>query len=336
MTRALHPRHGLHAPRPTAPVRVPGSIRRTSTIDAVRPDGLRGDLLQVGVARDLITRPDGSAHVVDEARVHTTIDYLERYSLREITTAPDQPALAAMVGRSVSTGFRAAVVELLPDEAAGATLLHLLLDDLPGAALVSGYALGAGGVTLERAPGATVLQVADLCSGFRRGGTIMVELDAKRRNPVPTGPVATSLRSDDELAWHDLREMGPHDMRRWRCLDLRPDPDGGPMFAEAYLRDSHVDGDGLETVVHEYTVNARIDPGTPMTVVAGSATAHSLPWVECIDAEASAQRLNGLPVNRLRAKVRAEFVGTTTCTHLNDTLRSLEDVTALWSLLQAG
>ena len=40
-------------------------------------------------------------------------------------------------------------------------------------------------------------------------------------------------------------------------------------------------------------------------------------------------RLIGRPVSDLRPRVRAELTGTTTCTHLNDTLRSLEDVAAL-------
>jgi hypothetical protein len=35
----------------------------------------------------------------------------------------------------------------------------------------------------------------------------------------------------------------------------------------------------------------------------------------------------------LRPTVREQFVGVTTCTHLNDTLRSLEDLMALASLL---
>jgi hypothetical protein len=40
-----------------------------------------------------------------------------------------------------------------------------------------------------------------------------------------------------------------------------------------------------------------------------------------------------MAVNRLRPQVRAELVGPTTCTHLNDTLRGIEDVPALAALL---
>jgi len=54
-----------------------------------------------------------------------------------------------------------------------------------------------------------------------------------------------------------------------------------------------------------------------------------LPWVECPQAAASAGRLAGRPVADLRPTVRAEFLGPTTCTHLTDTLRALEDVGVL-------
>ena len=54
-----------------------------------------------------------------------------------------------------------------------------------------------------------------------------------------------------------------------------------------------------------------------------------LPWVECPQALGSASRLVGATVDELRAVVRADFVGTSTCTHLNDTLRGLADLPAL-------
>ena len=47
---------------------------------------------------------------------------------------------------------------------------------------------------------------------------------------------------------------------------------------------------------------------------------------------AGASRLVGTPVSGLRRHVRDTFLGTSTCTHLNDTLRSLEDIPALLKL----
>ncbi len=115
-------------------------------------------------------------------------------------------------------------------------------------------------------------------------------------------------------------------MRRARLIDVwRAD---GLVEVEAFFRDSHCSTEGFETVVHEYTVRARLDPETGV-FVEGEASIGALPWQECPNAAASAHRLAGLPAATLRPVVRETFVGTSTCTHLNDTLRALEDVPAL-------
>jgi len=69
-------------------------------------------------------------------------------------------------------------------------------------------------------------------------------------------------------------------------------------------------------------------------VVEVEADPRTLPWAECPDAALSAGRLQGQTAHDLRRWVRAELVGISTCTHLNDQLRSLEDVVALASELQ--
>jgi hypothetical protein len=86
--------------------------------------------------------------------------------------------------------------------------------------------------------------------------------------------------------------------------------------------------DGFETIIHEYVVDAVVDSET-LTFVRAVASPHVLPWYECPQAAASAGRLVGLPLAGLRPSVRADFLGPTTCTHLNDTFRALEDVGAL-------
>ena len=157
----------------------------------------------------------------------------------------------------------------------------------------------------------------------------MNEVDAGNHPPVVTGPVAPSLLNDDPWAWHELPALGPHDMRRLRRLDVMPGATAdAPVEVEAYFRDSHMSPEGLETVVHEYTVTVLVDPTTE-TVISSTAVAHSLPWVECIQAEDSGDRLAGRPLRGIRPNVREDLVGITTCTHLNDTLRSIEDVRAI-------
>jgi hypothetical protein len=328
--RPLHPRHGVHSPRTSLLARRPGSVRRSITIDTVRPGHILGDAIQLAVGRDLLTRPDGTTEVLGGISVSNRLDYADHYHLLELQADPGVAELQRLVGASVSTGFRAAMTAAVPEHQAGATLLHAVLDDLPGAALVSGYAIQHANASPIRKPGAPVLQIEGLCAGFQRAGTIMRQVDADAPIPAVTGPEAPSLIDpDDPLAWHELRTMGAHDMRRWRRLDVMPGATpSAPVDVEAYFRDSHMDEHERETVIHEYTVKVVVDP-TTKAIIGSDAVAHSLPWVECIEAEASGDRLAGLALEGLRPVVREGFVGVSTCTHLNDTMRSIEDVRAL-------
>lgn len=86
-----------------------------------------------------------------------------------------------------------------------------------------------------------------------------------------------------------------------------------------------MDGSGIETVIHEYTLDALISRAE-LRVLAIEATPRVLPWVECPVAAASAQALVGQTVHDLRTWVRSQLTGVATCTHLNDLLRSLADV----------
>ena len=54
-----------------------------------------------------------------------------------------------------------------------------------------------------------------------------------------------------------------------------------------------------------------------------------LPWQACPAAVASASRLVGVAAADLPGRVRTDLAGTSTCTHLNSTLRTLADVGAL-------
>ncbi len=94
------------------------------------------------------------------------------------------------------------------------------------------------------------------------------------------------------------------------------------------------DEDGVETVLHEYTVKGNADAGSGR-IVSVAARAQVLPWLECPGAVASAERLAGMELSSLRPTIRNEFVGRSTCTHLNDSLRSLADISALARELEA-
>ena len=62
--------------------------------------------------------------------------------------------------------------------------------------------------------------------------------------------------------------------------------------------------------------------------------ANGLPWQECPGAVASAARITGMTLQELHFRVRRELSGTSTCTHLNDLLRSVADVEALIARLR--
>jgi len=322
---SIHPRHGIHAPTASTPARVPGSLRRTATTDMLRPDGLLGELVLVGRARDLWTDAAGKPRVLGESGYEARVAYLPQREITQIRSEPSLLAAEKLVGTRATSGFRAALDGSLPEQRDARSLLYLLFDDLPVTALVSGYAMSFG-IRLPMPTGHKMIQHPDLCAGWRTGGTILVEMEETGRVPVVTGPEAPPLaREGDALAWHALPPIPPNGMRRHRRLDLRL---GAELEVDALFRDSHVAPDGRETIVHEYSVAAAVDPEA-LVFTHIEATARALPWIECNPAAASAARLVGRRVRGLRPQVRAEFTGTTTCTHLNDTLRSLEDIEAL-------
>jgi hypothetical protein len=338
----IDPRHGTHEPTRGTPARVAGSVRRTTSVDMLRPVGVDGNLVLVGVGRDLVTAADGTPSVIDTGRFDATIDYTDGQRVTALTSTPAIDGLDALVGRSASTGFRAALNDVVDGHDIVGRVVYQLLDDLPVATLISGFSpqlslakQGAWGdgtpqnVQRRKPEGLDLLQQADLCAGWKAGGTIIQGI-AEGLPPVVTGPEAPPIDLlDDEWAWHTMPDPIPaHGMRRRRRIDLLPAIDGGPIVVDALFRDCHVDDEGLETIVHEYSVVVRVDP-VDFGVLESTATPRVLPWFECPEAAASATRLVGAGFDGLRARVRGEFVGATTCTHLNDALRALEDVPAL-------
>ncbi len=323
-------------PATTTIARRPISVRRTSHVDMVlNSDGIAGPLQLLGWARDLYTDGTGIGTVIGEAQVDARLDGERR--LRTLRTAPQIPGTEVLKGLVVGPGFRSALSQAAGREAAARSPLYLLLDDLPVAALISGYAAlyrsapggsGPGLASLGEGsgPDRTRMLRADICSGWRSDGTMMVALRSGQSMPVSVGPKAPRMEDQgDPLGWHHLGEMRDGSMRRQRLIDVAGDD---PLIVHAMFRDSHKAVDGLETVLHEYSVEAIVNPEN-MRVESCKAAPHSLPWPECPEAAGSALRLIGEEVHNLREFVRANLSGVGTCTHLNDLLRSLADVTVL-------
>ena len=296
------------------------------------------------------TNPDGTTDVVGEAWLRATVS--PQLGLLSITTSPDVPALQQLLGGSVGSGFRSRVNEVLSEAGTpgceDGSLLYLLLDDLPGATLVSGYVLLRGGhlddppvdadpvQPLPKRPGPEIGRKGDLCAGWAQDATMMVHIRSTGLIPVPVGPPAPVLeREGDPFSWHAMTDLPPLSIRRRRRLDLiAPEAPGEGHRIDLHFRDSHVGEDGVETVLHEYTVTGAADTGSGR-VVSVAARAQVLPWLECPGAVASAERLAGMELTELRPTIRNEFVGRSTCTHLNDSLRSLADIGALARELEA-
>ncbi len=315
-------------PSTSTPLRAANSIRRTSHIDMIRTGTTTQDgVLLVGAARDTKTDAEGVGSILAEASVRATVG--RGRVLEELEIDPAGSDVSQLLGRVVASGFRAAVDEAIPLEREAQSPLYLLLDDLPVAALISGYAdlyiRHPDEPESESRQRAQSLK-ADICAGWASDATMMQEIARVGRIPTPLGPIAPRLeRDDDPLSWHPIGPLGSGTMRRRRRVDVLA---GEMLSIDAMFRDSHVDADGLETVLHEYSLEATVD-GVDLIIRSCEATARVLPWSECPKAATSGERLVGRRVDTLRSFVRQRLVGTTTCTHLNDLLRSLADIARL-------
>jgi len=100
---------------------------------------------------------------------------------------------------------------------------------------------------------------------------------------------------------------------------------GGFVDVDAMFRDINVTRDSRSSVLHEYELKATIDARSG-AVASVDARPRVLPWQECPAAMGSAARIVGVPVAHLRQWVGENLGGATTCTHLNEALRVLEDI----------
>jgi hypothetical protein len=290
-----------------------------------RADGTVDPVHLEGRARDLWTAPNGTVSVLGTAGLSATIELVARV-VRHVEVTPPVEAVGHLCGAPAMSGFRAAADAAAPELRAGRDLRYTLLDDVPVATLISGHALSASGALGEYTKSG-YLPVADQCAGFATGGLLMTSFEAG--DPVVvTGPEAPDLDHDEDgLAWHRLPPLPIHGMRRRRRIDVYADG-VERVCVDAMFRDTYVRTDGVETIIHEYTVSAVVDAGSGV-IVECSAAPRVLPWQECPGAVDSARRITGMTLSELHFRVRQELFGTSTCTHLNDLLRSVADAGAL-------
>jgi hypothetical protein len=290
-----------------------------------RDEGSLDPVYLNGRARDLWTAADGTVTELGSATLAATIELIARV-VRHVEVTPAVAAMSRLTGAPAMSGFRAAADQVAPELRQARDLRYTLLDDVPVATLISGHALSASNLLGDVAKSG-YLPVADQCAGFASGGLLLTSFEAG--DPViVTGPEAPDLdHGADPLAWHQVAALPRHAMRRRRRIDVREES-AGRVGIDAMFRDTYVRSDGVETIIHEYTLTAVVDADTGI-IVDSRATPRVLPWQECPGAVASAQRITGMTLRELHFRVRRELAGTSTCTHLNDLLRSVADAEAL-------
>jgi Protein of unknown function (DUF2889) len=338
---------GTDGPSQGTPPRAPRSIRRTTTLDITFPS--LGVLVLHGVGRDLLTNLTGysdssdssiEAIVLDQTEATIEVDHYARLvSAIEIPGADEGQHEAAqqLIGVPATGKLRKMLGVYLPEEVSSGSLLVQILDDVPAATLIAGSALFRQGL-IEPSPSSEKRRPqVDVCTGWKSGGVMAQAIIEDDVPYMGEGPLAPTLLSDtDPLAWHEFPPLSLGAMRRHRRLDITK-LDAGSDSTDGYaldifFRDSFVEPDGRQSVVHEYGITGTLD--SQGTITAMIATPHVIPGPECPGAAASAQRVIGLPLSEVRAHVTAEFSGISTCTHLNDMLRSLGTMSTLFTQLQ--
>ena len=328
----------LRDPRPSMPSRQPGSLRRTTHVDVglgpARAPGPRaaaegaGDprsLVVVGAGHEVTTDADGTWRVAETGAVEAVFDAGRR--LVRLTCRPEAPWVSALTGERSGGGFRRSLARATPPEAVG-SLLAQLLDDLPAALLISGYSamrLGhlKGLDPARMVPPDVLSKMTDLCSGWRSGGVAVKSIAMGRGVPVQDCPPSTDLEADDPAGWHAMSPLPEHWMRRRRCIDVSPAPGGSGIWA--MFRDTVAERDGIEVVLHEYSVSLSIDASgreTP-TIRDARALPAVLPFPECPAAAAEVTAVIGHDLLTLSHAVPELLEGVRSCTHLNDLLRSI-------------
>jgi hypothetical protein len=321
-------------PAVAPPPRRPGSVRRTSTMLMMWPEGLGTKLHLKGRCRDLLTPAEGEPEVVDQADL-VALSAMSRV-IEHLESNPSVEGVERLIGCKGGNNLRSSIGEELPGEVEAGTPLHLLLDDLAGSTLIAGFVyvrwrdhIPGFAEFRERAPSR---YMRDICSGFRDGASSLFAdgtISHLLQNVAPVGPIADPV---DPWSWHELDDHPPVAMRRARRIDVwRED---GSLGIDAMFRDSCWDPDGSEVAVHEYQILASADANTG-TITSISAQPRVLPYVECPLAAPNASWLVGMEMRSMRREVLERLRGTDCCTHLNDALRSLAEVPLLAQLLLA-
>jgi hypothetical protein len=282
------------------------------------------DILVHGAVRDVATDVEGDGHIVGQASLDCVV--APDRSVTTIMSTPTEGALTQLVGRVAHRGWRAAAREVVGADSP----LSSLLDDVPIALLLSSYgALRQGELDLPSVQ-PLMQRMRNLCAGWASDATPMRIIDAGEPMPLPGVVELPGYDETDPLATEQRLPLVPGEVRRTRRLDVVPGP---TVQIHASFRDTWCDAGGVEGVLHEYVLRATLDADRRVAAIA--AEPRVLPYTECSLAAASPGRLLGQRIEDVAATVKAT-ADTTTCTHLDDLLRSLAAVPTLVTSFSSG
>lgn len=321
-----------HCPAGPPPVRRPGSLRRTSTISTIWPEGLGKPMLMTGEARDLLTPVSGVPHVTATGFFEILASPLRE--ILSITTRPDRRALQALVGERAGSNLRAHLATTIPAQKSAGTPLYLLLDDYCGASLVAGWAwsrwnpewLQAARRSGSQSTAGRGGKMAGICTGFAPGSSALTEDGSANPHIQSATSVPPLTIEEDPLAWHEMIPQSGVGMRRARRIDVWRD--NSLLHADLHFQDSATAPEGGRIAVHEYLATATADAATGK-LLSLTADPRILPYRECPAAVSNIQKLLGQTLRDFRLSVLETLPGILGCTHLNDVLRSLAEVPAM-------
>ena len=319
-----------------SPVRRPGSIRRTTSIDVTWSDGMVGPRDLDGRCRDVVKLADGSDHLHAEAQMQATITF-DR-TITAMAAQPSPAGIVRLVGEKGGGHLRGALRDLLPDLIADAHPLYLVLDDISGTSLVSNWGWSQWGDNwLERmhaTEGETVdfqamlAERTNVCWGFQPGFS---SHDVETRHSGEVAADGKDLRNPaDPDGWHAFPESTGVAFRRARRIDVWREE--GRVAIEASFQDSAARKEGGRAALHEYILRVDVDPQT-MVLRSVEPEPRVLPFRECPGAIANARALAGTPLADIRQSVLENLRGPAGCTHLNDALRALAEAPQLLAVL---
>ncbi|SLK06790.1 DUF2889 domain-containing protein [Novosphingobium mathurense] len=324
-------------PRSTAnpaPIRPADSVRRTSSIDVCWPDGLDGERLFFGRARDLVTPATGGAgQVCAEGSFEARIG--DDKTIRTILAEPGYPKIGQLVGERGGGHLRMVLAERMPELIAAYDPLYLTLDDISGTALVSAFARWQWEPELMARHREQVGEVAyrkqleqrvNICWGLKEGHS----------GVSPEGPPYAVADADaghlrnpaDPEGWHAFPQAPGPGFRRARRIDVMRDRAAGVIRIDSAFQDSAKLKQGGRVAIHEYNLRVTVDTGA-LEILSIEPEARILPFSECPGAIANAQRLVGKRIGDMRDEVLSMLRGPAGCTHLNDALRALADIPGL-------